>query len=299
VTSDFRCSNDSEARGEDLAGSASRADRFVLVEFPTPWPKKAVEVFDAAIRPALEDAAAAARAKILLMRRHGHRTGEMRRWAVVDARAHRILWGSWETTADLAALVPSVGASSEEWSDQPIVLVCTHARHDACCGVLGRPVAAALTESHGDLVWESSHVGGHRFAGNVVLPLDGTYYGRLGAHDASGVIEAHLAGIVSTEHVRGFSWMDPAAQAVAVDVLRRWGPAGAADLTGVDAVQVSENGWQVEICGSGSLPERVTADVDVVVGAEARLSCHADPTPTEHFVIVRRQARGRTPETQV
>jgi (2Fe-2S) ferredoxin len=290
VTSDFRCSIDSEARGEDLAGSASSADRFVLVEFPTPWPKKAIEVFEGEFQPALVTAAAAANAKILLIRRHGHRTGDVRRWAVVDARARRVLWGTWEAQADLAPLIDAVGADSAAWSDDPIVLVCTHALHDTCCGVRGRPVAAALTESHGDLVWESSHVGGHRYAGNVVLPLDGTYYGRLGSHDASGVVESHLAGVVSPEHLRGFSWMPPAAQVVAVDVLRRWGPAPASAFTSADAVQLGDDRWQVELGGTSPLPDRVTAEVESRVGADARLSCRADPTPTESFAILRRGA---------
>jgi hypothetical protein len=288
--SDFRCSADSEARDEALAGSASRADLFVLVEFPTPWPKKAVEVFDDEIRTALESAAGAANAKILLIRRHGHRTGDVRQWAVVDPRARRIHWGSWAAQADLHELIATVGADSAGWSTEPLILVCTHALHDACCGVRGRPVAAALTESHGDLVWEASHVGGHRFAGNAVLPLDGTYYGRLGAHDASEVIETHLNGRVSPDRLRGFSWMEPAAQAVAADVLRRWGPAPADAFTSAQAVRVSDGRWEVEIGGTHPLPDRVTAEVEVTVGPDARLSCRADPTPTESFTVVRRDA---------
>jgi hypothetical protein len=291
VTSDFRCSADSEAREEPLAGSASRADRFVLVEFPTPWPKKAVEVFDEEVRSALESAAGSANAKILLIRRHGHRTGDVRQWAVVDARARRMCWGSWQVQADLNELIATVGADPAGWSTEPLILVCTHALHDACCGVRGRPVAAALTESHGDLVWEASHVGGHRFAVNAVLPLDGTYYGRLGAHDASAVIEAHLNGRVSPDHLRGFSWMDPAAQAVAVDILRRWGPAPADAFTAAHAERVSDSRWDVEIGGAHPLPDRVTAEVEVTVGMDARLSCRADPMPTESFTVVRRKAR--------
>ncbi len=290
MNADFRCSVDSEARDEALAGSASRADRFVLVEFPTPWPKKAVEVFDDEIRTALGSAARAANAKILLIRRHAHRTGDVRQWAVVDARARRIRWGSWEAQADLHELIATVGADSAGWSTEPLILVCTHALHDACCGVRGRPVAAALTESHKDLVWEASHVGGHRFAGNAVLPLDGTYYGRLGAHDASEVIETHLNGRVAPDRLRGFSWMEPAAQAVAVDILRRWGPAPADAFTSAHAVRVSDGRWEVELGGTHPLPDRVTAEVEVTVGPDARLSCRADPTPTESFTVVRREA---------
>lgn len=290
MNADFRCSLDSETRGEALAGSASRADRFVLVEFPTPWPKKAIEVFDDDIRPALEAAAASVKAKVLLIRRHAHRTGDVRQWAVGDARARRITWGTWEAQADLHALVGTVGADSSSWSDEPVMLVCTHALHDTCCGVRGRPVAAALTESHGDLVWEASHVGGHRFAGNAVLPLDGTYYGRLGAHDASEVMTKHLAGQVSADHLRGFSWMAPAAQAAAVDVLRRWGPASADAFTSATATEAGEGRWDVELTATHPLPARVTAEVTVSVGPDARMSCRADPMPTEIFEVVRREA---------
>lgn len=287
----FRCADDASERGEDLTGSASQADRFVLVEFPTPWPKKPIEVFGDELGRALAGAASAAKAKVLLIRRHGQRTGDVRRWAVADARSQRIRWGSWQDQSELAALVDAVGAETSDWSRDPVILVCTHALYDACCGVRGRPVAAALTESHGDAVWESSHVGGHRFAGNVVLPLDGAYYGRLGAHNAAAVVEAHLGGTVSADHLRGFSWMPPVAQAAAVDVLRRWGPASATDFTSVTAEPLGEGRWTVEIAGSGRLPSRVTAEVEVTQGPPARQSCSADPVPADVFTVLRREAR--------
>ena len=110
---DFRCSLDSEARGEGLAGTASRADRFVLVEFPTPWPAKAVEVFDDDLRAGLVAAVDAVKAKLLLVRRHGQRTGDVRRWAVTDVGAQRVVWGSWEQQPDLEGLIEAIGAPSD------------------------------------------------------------------------------------------------------------------------------------------------------------------------------------------
>jgi len=282
-----RCTELAEARGESLAGTASRADRFVLVEFPTPWPGKAVEVFDDTLRTELAAVAASAKAKILLVRRHGQRTGESRQWAVTDARARKVMWGSWEVQSDLVDLVRQVEAPSDDWSSDPVVLVCTHALHDACCGVRGRPVAAALTESHGDLVWESSHLGGHRFAANVVMALDGTYYGRAHALSAPAIVSAHLDGVVTVDALRGTSWMDPAAQVVAVEALRRWGPASAEAVTNASAEPVGERRWRVELIGSAPLPERITAEVVSVAGDDAQLSCLAEPAPTETFSVVR------------
>jgi hypothetical protein len=295
VTAAFRCAEDAESRGEALTGTASRADRFLLVEFPTPWPHKALDAFSDELRAALDAACQAMSAKLLLIRRPGGRSptsgrylqdGE-RRWAVYDARQRRSQWGVWSTEADLGSLVEAAtSVPSDGWAADPVVLVCTHARHDACCGLRGRPVAVALAAAHGDLVWECTHVGGHRFAANLVFPLDGTYYGRVEADTAVDIVDSHLEkSEVSAEHVRGFSWMAPAAQVVAVEAHRRWGPAGADDVEAVSVEPLGADRWRVELTGGEVLPSSMTAEVERVTGPEARMSCQAEPTPTETFVI--------------
>jgi hypothetical protein len=296
VTSPFRCAAAAAERSEGLGGTASRADRFVLIEFPTPWPTKAIEVIeDDGLRAALAGAVAEANAKVLLIRRPGQRTGEQRRWAVIDARARQGRWGSWRVQSDLSDVVDVLGeAPSDVWGSEPVVLVCTHARHDACCGVWGRPIASVLAHSHADVVWESSHVGGHRFAGNLVFPLDGTYYGRVDTDGAPSLVHRHLGtATVAGDHLRGFSWMAPAAQAVAVEAHRRWGPAGVDDVISASASALGPDRWRVELTGGDVLPSSITAEVERVAGPEARMSCRADPMPTESFVIRTLDASGQ------
>ena len=283
----FRCADAADGRSEALAGTASRADRFILVEFPTPWPHKALDAFSDDLSSALAAAVEATSAKLLLIRRSGERSPAQRRWAVYDVKQRRSLWGDWSTEAELGALIDAAGsAPSTHWSVDPVVLVCTHARHDACCGVRGRPVAAALSETHRDLVWECSHVGGHRFAANLVFPLDGTYYGRVESEAVTDIVDAHLEkSKISAEHVRGFSWMAPAAQAVAVEAHQRWGPAGADDVETASVVPIGPDRWRVELAGRNALPASIIAEVERLTGPEAPLSCLADPTSTEAFVI--------------
>ena len=295
MTNGFRCADDAESRNELLAGTASRADRLLLIEFPTPWPHRAIDAFSGDLSAALASACEAASAKLLLIRRPGERSPAsgryphdwQRQWAVYDVKQRLSLWGHWSTESDLGDLVATAtSASSDRWSADPVVLVCAHARHDACCGVRGRPVAAALAEARGDLVWECTHVGGHRFAANVVLPLDGTYYGRLQPDTAVGVVDAHLErSEVSGDHVRGFSWMAPVAQAVAVETHRRWGPARADAIENASVVALGPERWRVELTARDVLPSVIAAEVERVAGPDARLSCLADPTPTETFVI--------------
>lgn len=81
--------------------------------------------------------------------------------------------------------------------------VCTHGKHDPCCAKYGRPVARALDARWPEQSWETSHIGGDRFAGNMlILPL-GIYYGRVEPDQAVSLIERLGAGELSLAHFRG------------------------------------------------------------------------------------------------
>lgn len=83
--------------------------------------------------------------------------------------------------------------------------MCTHGRHDTCCAERGRPVAAALATSFPEETWEASHLGGDRFAANLLVLPAGIGYGRLDAASVTGVAAGHLAGRLSLAHLRGRS----------------------------------------------------------------------------------------------
>ncbi|PFK65638.1 sucrase ferredoxin, partial [Priestia megaterium] len=89
---------------------------------------------------------------------------------------------------DLADIVPAL-ASPGMPGYPPVILVCAHGRHDPCCAVRGLPVGRALGERWPEQVWECSHIGGDRFAANVVVAPDGVYYGGLDAKSAVATVE--------------------------------------------------------------------------------------------------------------
>ena len=68
---------------------------------------------------------------------------------------------------DVAGLADGPLASFEQHPGT-LLLVCTHGRHDACCAERGRPFAAALAQVAPEETWEVSHIGGDRFAANVL-----------------------------------------------------------------------------------------------------------------------------------
>ena len=67
------------------------------------------------------------------------------------------------------------------------LLVCTNAKRDQCCAVLGRPLAASMAEDAGSdtQVWETSHTSGHRFAPTFVSLPDGYLFGGPTPHRAA------------------------------------------------------------------------------------------------------------------
>ena len=97
-----------------------------------------------------------------------------------------------------------------------IRLVCTNGRHDPCCADWGRPVVRALSDAGEPEVWESSHVGGDRFAANVVFLPQGVYYGRVPPEQASRLVRELVEGLLDLEHYRGRSCDQPLVQAAEI-----------------------------------------------------------------------------------
>ena len=212
------------------------------------------------------------------------------RWAVVDQPSGLVRWGWWDASAArpdappqaragldraAAALGEPVVAGRDGGTGAALLLVCAHGRHDACCAVRGRPVAAALAARWPAETWECSHVGGDRFAPNLLVLPDGAYYGDLDPASAEQVVEDHLAGAVGTRHLRGVSSGPPAVQAALLGVLERFGPASVRDARGGPPVPVGEDRWEVVVTGSGRLPPRCVVTVARSRRPPARLTCRA------------------------
>jgi hypothetical protein len=200
-------------RAEPLHGTASTVRAFLLVEDSGPWGTDAVQDCRSLsdVSAELLRRAHATRVRVLLIRRHGRYTPTGIRVFAAYADAHH----PWlETTVldepgqlldlDLAGLTTgeSIGLPLHS---EPLFCVCTHGRHDVCCAEQGRPVAAALSASHPDQTWEVSHIGGDRFAGNVLVLPEGLYYGRVSPEAASALAQRHEAGRVDLDRLRGRS----------------------------------------------------------------------------------------------
>ncbi|MEY2847565.1 MAG: hypothetical protein RI885_230 [Actinomycetota bacterium] len=214
------CSDRSAERDDPLAGTGGYGSRWLLVEIDGAWGTHAFlqSRMDPDVAARLVRRVEGAGMRPLAIRRTGRRADERRsqswwRWAVVDSRpGHESV--HWDVVRDPAELldVPldgSVGVAS----DEPVICVCTHARHDQCCAVKGRPVVGALAAAHPKLTWECSHLGGDRFAATMIVFPEGLYYGRVPAGDTAAVVESYRTGEIDTRYFRGRSSLSNVAQA--------------------------------------------------------------------------------------
>jgi len=214
------CSDRSLEREDPLGGSAGFGERWFLVEIDGAWGAHAFlqSRLDPVLGRALVRRIETAGMRPLAIRRTGLRADERRRqsvwrWAVVDARpgSESVSWGSVDDPA-LLLDVPLDGSAGTASTD-PVICVCTHARHDQCCAVKGRAVVSALARQHPTLTWECSHLGGDRFAATLVVFPHALHYGRVPASHATHLLDAYAAGQVDRRYLRGRSSLANVVQA--------------------------------------------------------------------------------------
>jgi len=271
-----RCAVAAGLRGDPMAGSAAPAAGFLLVEQPGGWGRQALTSsrLDPRVGAALSARAIAVGLRVLLIRRPGRHPAPVRRsWAVISARPGReaTWWGLFGADDELRSL-PLDGSAGTR-SIEPFYLVCTHGRHDQCCAIEGRPVAEALHRLRPGSVWECSHVGGDRFAANVVAMPHGVYYGRVEPARVADLVAAHERAEVLPDLVRGRSTAVPAAQAAIAHVRRTTGEARLEALAPAGVLHLGAGRWQVRLRAS---PHHLIVTVQAgAAGERGLLTCHA------------------------
>ena len=236
----FRCSTASAARAEPLPGTASTVRAFLLLEVRGPWGVDALRDsrLPGALAAELDRRCRESGVRPLLIRRHGRSRDRTVRCFGAYADPHSPWLQSatltrHEDVLDLALDRLAAGRSLGLDADPgPLFLVCTHGRHDACCAERGRPIAAAMSRSHPEQTWECSHIGGDRFAGNLLVLPDGLYYGRADPGSGPAIARAHLEGRLDLDHLRGRAGFGFASQAAEWHLRRHL------DLTGTDRLRL-------------------------------------------------------------
>ena len=295
------CADVSASATEPLGATASRVDHWILIEYRGLWSRDVLgdSLLSAELKAHLRDQLARLpHSRILFVKKPERRPDPRRRVFFGCSREgeERFYGLEFERHEDLRSLdfvsalrdsgVPGVPL------DHPLFVVCTHGKRDRCCAKYGHQLYDRLcAETEPTWVWQATHVGGDRFAGNVVCLPEGLYFGRVGEEDVAPLLASYLEGEIDMEHYRGRSAYTFAVQA-AERLVRETAGLRGIDAVALGSVRASDSGWTIEV----TTPDQ-TYEVDVVSELSEEpifLTCSAaTPQRARRFVATGHRVRPR------
>lgn len=227
------CSLSSYAAHEPIYGTAvANTDLWLLLEYTGEWKANAIEK---AILPKQVHAVLRALShtwprlriqfiKSPLLATHSQQNDRKIALYVVDSREASpiTLHFSLATYLDLRKLdLQKIFTDPHSYSSHKaktqLLLVCTHGKRDRCCAKFGFPIYKQLVQlapSSQFTVWQTTHLGGHRFAPTMVCLPHGLCYGRLRDEDLPLLLLAQNQGkIFNLANYRGRTCYSSSVQA--------------------------------------------------------------------------------------
>lgn len=286
------CAAVSSANAEPLAATASRIDSWILLEYREMWDRDVLggSLLPDALKHHLREQLHELRPSRLLFLKKPERRSYGRRqvwFGTSKPGVERFFQLEVDHLEDLRDFDFAAALAGQETPgvpvDHPLLVVCTHGKRDRCCAKNGRPLYDAFRrETESGWVWQSTHVGGDRFAGNVVVFPQGLYYGRVEPGDTGGLLAANAAGRIDLGRYRGRAAYPFQVQAAEQAIREAEGLLGIDDLAFAGSRPAGEDAWRVRFRTVAGVRE---VDVAAELAAEpVYLTCGAsEPSRPRHF----------------
>lgn len=263
------CSLVSLAAGEQLFGTATRVTAWFVLEDDHTFGAEALadSALPDAVKAHLNAAAKAVPgSRVQLIRQPGRaaKSGAARAFfvAVPGALYRFALDDVMDVTAlDLQAIVSHDPRFGPNRVTDTLWLVCVNGKRDRCCAKLGAPLYDALRREAGASIWQTSHIGGHRFAATLAMLPHGLMYGRVPSNEAGALVREHAARRIALDFYRGCSYDDEPVQAADYYLRRETGILSLDGLTCRSAIRQDDGFWRVQF----EAAERPGACFEVVV----------------------------------
>lgn len=197
--SEYYCSVAAESRNEEIFATASYCQFFMLVGYKDPFPYSPPKAYLAETTSwylQLIKEVKLRKGKLLLIR-----TDE----PVIYYVDH---FNSRHFAVDYSKEGFNTGLlwnhKAVKWQEEDFFLVCTNGKRDKCCSLRGMPAFKAFKKFENQYkVFQCSHVGGDRFAANIVHMPSGVYYGWVTESDVPAIIDATENNSVLLKNFRG------------------------------------------------------------------------------------------------
>jgi hypothetical protein len=250
----FYCSDLSRAAAEKTYGTASVGAFWMLLEYPFAWGSKALEesTLSAGVKAHLKRVVKQVpHGRLLFIKKERSRLKSIALFIVrcneSDPYVVRVELEDYQQLLDidLASVTRKNLPAGGSISHNPLFLICTHGRRDKCCAKFGYPLFKSLSEGSSQSVWQSSHVGGDRFAANLLCFPHGLFYAHVTTEAGKAIMKDYQERRLALQNYRGRACYSYPVQAAEFFIRSESGISDIDDLRYLAHVRLSEERWQV------------------------------------------------------
>ena len=289
MTENSYCCEVAQEQESSLIGSAVNVDVWLLIEYAYAWKPKALEdnllptgVLNNIEALTQQFAAMQLKLRVQFVKQaatqlHSPRVffadGRDGHWRLQSTHLSDYdAWPELEASALLDARVEGFTTLQSE-----IYLVCTNGQRDVCCARFGRPLYTELHREYGDRIWQTTHIGGHRYAPNLLCLPSGYVYGYVSPGAGSDLVLNHDRGVLDVPRLRGRSHYAPHVQAAEIFARKTHEVDGMLDISCVPP----NGGADGSISYTGIRSGIVKVNQSTISNAPS--SCEENPKPSVLF----------------
>ncbi len=215
----FYCSQIALESDELMAGTAVSAPVWILLEYRQLWQAKATSdnTLPVPVKTWLDEQMGMVNGRLQFIRQTPYPEQYTCFISIPDAqnpRLYRFDFAEYEQllTIDLAALVKGAAQYAPYLTTEPLFLVCTNGKRDRCCAKFGMALYKAFSTVVETAVWQTTHLGGHRFAPTLMSFPAGVCYGQVTVKDIPQLLAAQQNGELYLPKLRGRAVYDAITQ---------------------------------------------------------------------------------------
>ena len=211
-----------------MAGTAVSNKVWLFLEVNQPWAAKATSDnnLPQPVQAWLAEQGALVNGRLQFIKQpRGQRTGWtffVAIFADTGSRVYRFDLAAYEDLfgLDLPSIVAGKADYAAHLTTEMQLFICTNGKRDVCCALQGMALLRALAAQVGQAAWQTTHLGGHRFAPTLLALPDGVTYGRINPQEAPQLLTHLQDGTLWLEKLRGRACYEPVVQ-VAEQFLRQ------------------------------------------------------------------------------
>jgi len=212
------CFDNSLQASEQIFSTAPNINFWILIEYSSHWEEKAFNNSDIQIEVKNMIRSLAGKypkSRIQLIRNEDKSNDHINLYIAItketDKKVYEYRVKSYQ---DILNIDFDSEMSDKHLTSKPLMLVCTHGSYDNCCGEKGLELFYHLSKKEKYFkVWQTTHLGGHRFAANILILPGGIYYGRINRDNYKKIKNSYINNKLEIDLLRGRCFYHPDVQA--------------------------------------------------------------------------------------